>query len=281
MMLVIFAGCLGAIIGSFANVIIHRLPRMLEHSWMREASAATETSFSVPAPPNLFTPRSHCPDCERTLRWWQTIPMLSYLILRGRCKWCNSPIPLRYLVVEFTMASWFAGYVATHEASQLSTWFWPFWGAVLLTLAIIDWRTFLLPDSLTLGLLWTTLIATALGVLPISSSDAILGAGLGYLVLFLPAWLFQQVTGRTGMAHGDFKLMAAVGAASGPIPVFFILLLASLLGIALAWFGRQWLPAPSEVGASGMESRAIPFGPMIVFAALVNLVWPIERLALQ
>jgi leader peptidase (prepilin peptidase)/N-methyltransferase len=150
-----------------------------------------------------------------------------------------------------------------------------------MTLAIMDWRTFLLPDALTLGLLWATLVVAALGGLPLSATDAILGAAVGYLVLFLPAWGFERVTGRTGMAHGDFKLMAAVGAAAGPDQVIVVLLFASLLGIAVAWKAQRWVPRGSDIGASDIAPGAVPFGPMIAAAAMANLVWPIESLALQ
>lgn len=280
-LLVILASGLGAIIGSFASVVIDRLPRMLEHDWMREACEATGASLTEASPPNLIRPGSHCPSCKQSLRWWHNIPIMSYLFLRGRCAWCHARIPYRYLAIEIAMAWWFAWCMATHDAGQISTWFWMVWGATLMTLAIMDWRTFLLPDALTVGLLWATLVVAALGGLPLSATDAILGAAVGYLVLFLPAWGFERVTGRTGMAHGDFKLMAAVGAAAGPDQVIVVLLFASLLGIAVAWKAQRWVPKGTDIGASDIAPGAVPFGPMIAAAAMTNLVWPIESLALQ
>ena len=278
---VVFAGCIGAVAGSFANMVIHRLPRMLEHRWMREASDATGGTFTDPAPPDLFRPASHCPTCGQALRWWQNIPIVSFIALRGRCAHCQAAIPTRYLLTELVMTAWFVWCATYHDPAQATAWFWSVWGACLITLAIIDWRTFLLPDPLTLGLLWLSLVAAALGLLPVSPTQAIWGAAVGYLVVFLPGWVFERVTGRTGMAHGDFKLMAAVGAAVGPSQVILTLLVASLLGIAMALLARRWMPQSSTEGGFDVAPGAIPFGPAIAAAAMVLQVWPLDWLAIQ
>lgn len=277
----IFAAALGAVIGSFVNLVIHRLPLMLEHTWQRQLHEATNQPFDQPPPPNLSHPRSHCPQCLAQLAWWQNIPVVSWLLLRGRCHHCHVAVPARYLWVEVSLSLWFVWCVHHYGATEPVTWFWCLWGAWLLCAATIDWKTYLLPDSLTLHLLWLTLLMSALGVLPIDASSSILGAILGYGMLAVPGLLFERLTGRVGMANGDFKLMAAVGAALGPEQIPWVLLMASTTGVALAVLAKRWIPKPSDVGASDVYEQAIPFGPAIALAAVIALVIDFHWLELQ
>jgi leader peptidase (prepilin peptidase) / N-methyltransferase len=276
--LLFIATVFGMVIGSFLNVVIHRLPAWLQHQWRAQAAELLDKPPETPSPPNLAYPASHCPLCLRPLLWWHNIPLISFLILRGRCHFCHAPIRWRYPIVELVCGLWFA-WCAHHNANDLpQAMFWALWGAALLASALIDLETFLLPDALTQPLLWASLVAAALGVTPLAPIDALWGAVLGYAVLAIPAWLFERLTGKVGMAPGDFKLLAAVGAALGWPQVIPVLLLSCGLGIALA-LGMRWLTPSAK--RQGSETGAIPFGPAIATAALCTQIWPHWPLALQ
>ncbi|MCU6679611.1 prepilin peptidase [Leclercia tamurae] len=239
------SGVLGAILGSFLGVVVERLPR-----WMREEEGAG----------NLLYPPSHCPACQHRLRWWENIPLVSWLMLRGRCCRCRSAIPLRVLMVELLSALFFA----------LSAWLildlpvllalWLLWCG-LLPLAMIDLRERLLPDCLTQPLLWAGLLLNLhTHLLPLA--DALYGAVAGYLALWLVYQGHRLVTGREGLGYGDFKLLAALGAWCGWQALPSILLLAALGGI-LGWaicFRHQ------------ENDNVIPFGPFLAFAGLIIFI---------
>jgi leader peptidase (prepilin peptidase)/N-methyltransferase len=269
---------LGLCIGSFLNVVIHRLPKMLEREWAEQCAElrAPESPPTAPAPEtagtkpyNLVVPRSQCPGCGHKIAALENVPVVSWLWLRGRCSACRTRISPRYPVVEL-----FSGLVAGYAAWRFGFTLAGF-GAMLLAwsltaLCMIDYDTQLLPDDITLPLLWLGLLFN-LGATYASLPSAIVGAVAGYLVLWLVYWAFKLATGKEGMGYGDFKLLAALG----------------------AWFGWQTLPlvilASSVVGAVvgiGMmvfgghaRERPMPFGPYLAGAGLIALFWrePIMR----
>jgi leader peptidase (prepilin peptidase)/N-methyltransferase len=205
---------LGLVVGSFLNVVIHRLPLMLEAQWKLDAAAALAQTLpetdAPPAPFNLAQPASRCPSCGHVIRWWENIPLLSWLALRGRCSACGAAIPLRYPLIELLTGVLFVacGWRFGHAPTVL---LWCGVVAALVAAAAIDWDTTLLPDDLTLPLLWAGLVVAALGW-NISLSEALWGAVAGYLSLWSVYWLFKLTTGKEGMGFGDFKLLAALGA---------------------------------------------------------------------
>jgi leader peptidase (prepilin peptidase)/N-methyltransferase len=299
---------LGLLIGSFLNVVIHRLPRMMERQWQAELAEMAPTAAIAPLAPltpsgpgpesaqplTLLTPRSHCPNCGHVLRWYENIPVLSYLALRGRCAACPSAISLRYPLVELLTALLFAWCAARAGSTQLPlAWAWCIFCALLLALALIDLDHHLLPDSLTQPLLWTGLGGAALGWTGTALSTAFWGAAAGYLSLWLLATLFRWITGRVGMGQGDFKLFAALGAWLGWAALPPLLLLAStlgaLVGLVMLW-RRQRATASERDAGSNAEPDAdtnaasdtapaaelpeteaplyIPFGPFLALAGL-------------
>jgi len=261
--LVLTTSLFGLLVGSFLNVVIHRLPKMLEQAWQAEcASYLGQEAASTPAY-NLLTPPSHCPSCRQLVKPWQNIPVLSYLLLRGRCQGCQSPISLRYPAVEvicallFAMIAWRFGWSVQMPAYLAFT-------AVLLALTFIDADTQLLPDTLTLPLMWGGLLFNLLTA-TVPLADALIGAMAGYLSLWLVYWLFKLATGKEGMGYGDFKLLAALGAWLGWSMLPLIILLSSLVGavvgivlILLARMGR---------------GQPLPFGPYLAAAGWLALLW--------
>ena len=210
----------GLCIGSFLNVVIHRLPQMLDRGWKAECADMLGVKVDLPPEMTLSTPRSRCPSCGHAIAWYENIPVLSYLWLRGKCSACKTPISARYPFFEVLTAAIFAA-LAWRFGAQPTTLLWCAFAAVLVALAGIDWDTTLLPDGLTLPLLWGGLVAAALG-LTTSLSSAVWGAVAGYLSLWSVYWLFKLATGKEGMGYGDFKLLAALGAwlgASMVLPV--------------------------------------------------------------
>lgn len=217
------AGLFGLLIGSFLNVVIHRLPLMMEQAWADEcaehaavrgaisAQASTPNSAATQARLTLSTPRSRCPHCGHIIRWYENIPVVSYLVLRGRCADCKTRISPRYPLVELATGAFFAWSIAEFGVSATAL-AWCGFSAALLTLALIDWDTTLLPDSITLPLLWAGLLASALQWTAVALSDAVFGAAAGYLSLWLVFWGFKLATSKEGMGYGDFKLFAALGA---------------------------------------------------------------------
>lgn len=265
----------GLCIGSFLNVVIHRLPKMLEAQFAADASAETGADRDVDADAipalTLSQPASRCGPCGHPIRWFENIPVLSYLFLRGRCSACQAPIGLRYPLVElltsvvFAYAAWRWYTPQAALASCITAASYALFGAALLTLAAIDWDTTYLPDDITVPLTWAGLVAAALGILPsVSLHTALAGAVVGYLSLWSIYWAFKLVTGREGMGYGDFKLYAAIGAWLGwqaLIPVILVAAtLGSVIGIAMKLLKRE------RVGGY------VPFGPFLAFGAVLELV---------
>lgn len=255
------AGVLGLLVGSFLNVVILRLPERLAHAWRSEAQDILELDATPaePAPPGLVREPSHCPHCKHRLSALDNIPLLSWLLLRGRCRYCKAPISVQYPLVELLTAIasalvvWRFGAGQTALAGLVFTW-------MLVALAGIDVRTQLLPDQITYPLLWLGLLL-ALKPLFVAAPTAILGAVIGYLCLWCVYWLFKLLTGKEGMGHGDFKLLAALGAWMGPVALLPIVLLSSLIG---ALVGGTLIALRKQD-----RSVPIPFGPFIAAAGWV------------
>ena len=262
---------LGLLVGSFLNVVILRLPRRMEWEWKRDAREALEqTDLYEPPPPGIVVERSHCPHCGHQLSWYENIPVLSWLALRGRCRSCRAPISAQYPLVE----------LLTAVLCALCVWRfgfgWQGFGACLLTcfliaLSGIDLRTQLLPDSLTLPLMWLGLIAS-LDNLYMPAKPALLGAIAGYVSLWSVWWLFKQLTGKEGMGHGDFKLLAALGAWVGLAGILPIILMSSLVGAVI---GSIWLAMKGRDRAT-----PIPFGPYLAIAGWIVFMWGDELMGL-
>jgi leader peptidase (prepilin peptidase)/N-methyltransferase len=250
----------GLAIGSFLNVVIHRLPRMLEAQWAAEARAHADHELPDDGPGyNLAVPASHCPHCHAALRWTDNIPVLSYLWLRGRCRTCQAPIGWRYPAVELLTCALFVWSFAVHGASA-SALAWAGFASALLALAAIDADTHLLPDAITQPLVWAGLLAAAWQLSGQGLSDALWGAVAGYLFLWTVYWLFKLLTGKEGMGQGDFKLLAALGAWLGWPALVSLVLIASLTGVA----GGLILRARHQLSEDGY----IPFGPFLALAGL-------------
>ena len=254
---------LGLCVGSFLNVVIHRLPLMLERGWKLDSADLLGVKLDTPpAPITLSTPRSRCPSCGHPIAWHQNVPVLSYLRLRGKCSACKTPISPRYPIIEILTAVLF-GALAWKFGAQPVTLLWCGFAAVLVALAGIDWDTTLLPDNLTLPLLWAGLVAAALGwTIPLSSS--VWGAVAGYLSLWTVYWLFKLATGKEGMGFGDFKLLAALGAWLGASMVLPIVLAASIIGAVVG--------IAMKLNASLREGRYVPFGPFLAGAGMAVLL---------
>lgn len=251
----------GLCIGSFLNVVIHRLPLMLERSWKLDSADLLGVKVDVPAEVTLSAPRSRCPSCGHQIAWHENIPVLSYLRLGGKCSACKATISPRYPAFELITALLFAG-LAWRLGAHPSTLAWCGFAAVLVALAGIDWDTTLLPDSLTLPLLWGGLIASAVG-LTVPLSSAVWGAVTGYLSLWSVYWLFKLATGKEGMGHGDFKLLAALGAWLGVSMVLPVVLGASVIG-AIVGIGMK-------LASNLREGRYVPFGPFLAGSGLAVL----------
>ena len=253
---------LGLLVGSFLNVVIHRLPLMLERSWKLDSAETLGVKIDEPPRISLSSPRSRCPSCGHKIVWHENIPVLSYLWLRARCSACKTPISARYPFCElltgalFALAGWRFGAVP-------NVLLWCGFAAALVALAGIDWDTTLLPDSLTLPLLWAGLVSGALGwTIPLPS--ALWGAVVGYLSLWSVYWLFKLTTGKEGMGFGDFKLLAALGAWLGVKMILPVVLAASILG-AVVGIGMKL------VGAL-REGRYVPFGPFLAGAGVAVML---------
>ena len=257
-------GVLGLCVGSFLNVVIHRLPLMLEAQWKRDSAETLGLPVADDAgvPLSLAKPRSRCPSCGAAIPWYRNLPVFSYLLLRGRCADCDASIPLRYPLIELGCGLLFA-LLGWQLGAQWSTLLWCGFVATLLAAAAIDWDTTLLPDSLTQPLLWAGLVAAAAGwVMPLE--QAVWGAVAGYLSLWSVYWAFKLATGKEGMGHGDFKLMAALGAWLGASMIVPIVLAASVIG-AIVGIGMK-------MGSSLREGRYVPFGPFLAGAAISILL---------
>ncbi|BEU97773.1 A24 family peptidase [Acidovorax sp. DW039] len=270
---VTLAAVMGLLIGSFLNVVIHRLPKMMERQWALEAAAfqaeqsGADIGIEAAKPQdtfNLMVPRSRCPSCGHLITWYENIPVISYLFLRGKCAGCRTPISPRYPAVELATGALFF-FCIQHWGANPAGVAWCAFSAVLITLAFIDWDTTLLPDDLTLPLLWGGLLASAMQWTQVPLQSAVFGAIAGYMSLWLVYWAFKLATGKEGMGYGDFKLFAALGAWFGWEALVPIILMSSVIGaivgIALKIFSNL------------REGGYVPFGPFLAGAGFTAMVF--------
>lgn len=266
---IIFSGILGLVIGSFLNVVIYRLPLILEQQWTQYHSQIQDSKKqryedNKAQKLSLSLPRSHCPQCKQLITAKDNIPLLSWILLKGKCRHCKAAIPIRYPLIELFTAllsvfvSYYLGY-SLYTCSILAVSY------VLIALAMIDFDHLILPDQLTIPLVWAGVIIALLEVGPISISSSIWGAVTGYLSLWSIYWLFKLFTGKEGMGYGDFKLFAAAG----------------------AWLGWQYLPVTALLAAvfgliggiinlkqqNQNLNQAFPFGPYIAISFWIMLIW--------
>ena len=257
------AGVLGLLIGSFLNVVIYRLPKMLERQWAAECAGAARLEPVTGEPFNLMVPRSRCQQCQHQIRWFENVPVLSYLLLRGKCSACGTKISPRYPFVELAsgLAAAYAatrfGFSAAGLGAMVFAW-------ALIALAAIDYDTQLLPDDITLPLLWAGLIVNLWGTF-VPLNAAVIGAVAGYLSLWSVYWVFKLVTGKEGMGYGDFKLLAAICAWLGWQALAMVILLSSVVGAAVG--------ISLMVFARHGRDKPIPFGPYLAAAGFIALFW--------
>jgi leader peptidase (prepilin peptidase)/N-methyltransferase len=272
--LVAAATILGMLVGSFLNVVVYRLPIMLQRDWKQQCCEYLEIENTEPdSNPasakfsrfNLQTPDSHCPNCERKIRPWENIPVISYLLLGGKCAGCKQKISLRYPTVE-AVAGLLSGLVAYSFGPGWLTLALLFFTWALLTLTLIDYDHQLLPDDITIPLLWLGLLVNAIDLgFGVSLGDAVIGAIAGYLSLWTFYWVFKLATGKEGMGYGDFKLLAALGAWMGWQSLLPIVILSSLVG---AVYGIAMI-----LIAGRDRSQPMPFGPYLAGAGFIMLIW--------
>ncbi len=250
-------------IGSFLNVVIHRLPKMLERQWRDELSELNDQEVAASPRYNLMVPRSACPACGHAIGALENVPLISYLALRGKCAGCKARISPRYPLVE-ALTGVLSGYIAwrygfTWQTLALLVFVWS-----MIALAFIDLDTFYLPDDITLPLVWAGLLAN-MGGLFVDLQSAVIGAIAGYLALWIVFWGYKLATGKDGMGYGDFKLLAAIGAWLGwkmlPVVILLSSLVGAIVGISLIVFARHGRNVP------------IPFGPYLVLGGLIALFW--------
>jgi leader peptidase (prepilin peptidase) / N-methyltransferase len=255
----------GLLVGSFLNVVILRLPRRMQWQWEMESRdmLGLDQPAAAAVPPDIVRRRSHCPQCAHQLAWWENIPLLSFLLLRGRCRGCGVAISWQYPAVEAITGLLFAAVVWRFGVGIEALAGLAFTG-VLVAASGIDLRTTLLPDSLTLPLIWLGLLLSLLPVFVVPA-DAILGAAAGYLSLWSVYWGFKLLTGKEGMGYGDFKLLAAIGAWCGVSAVLPVLLISSLVGAVI---GSIWLALKGRDRAT-----PIPFGPYLAIAGWIQFMW--------
>jgi leader peptidase (prepilin peptidase) / N-methyltransferase len=270
---IFLSGLTGLLVGSFLNVVIHRLPIIMEREWRAQCAELNEQSndksvrdsskSAQKSVYNLHTPRSACPHCGHRISALENIPLLSYLFLRGKCRKCGNAISLRYPIVEAlsgilsAYAAWHFGFGLAAVAAILLIW-------AMIALTFIDFDTQLLPDDITLPLLWLGIIFNLFGTFT-TLSNAVIGAIAGYLVLWSVYWLFKLVTGKEGMGYGDFKLLAAIGAWLGwsllPLVIMLSSVVGAVVGITLIIAARHGRNIP------------IPFGPYLAGGGLIALFW--------
>jgi len=267
------AGIVGLLVGSFLNVVIHRLPKMMEREWRAQCAELSGTEAKPEHIYNLLTPRSACPHCNHKIGALENIPVISYLLLRGKCKGCGAPISMRYPIVETisgvlsAYAAWHFGFGLAGVAAILFVW-------ALIALTFIDFDTQLLPDDITLPLLWLGLLLNLNGAFT-TLPNAVIGAVAGYLVLWSVYWMFKLVTGKEGMGYGDFKLLAAIGAWLGWQMLPLVILLSSLVGAVVG--------ITLIVAVKHGRNIPIPFGPYLAGGGLIALFWgaPLTQSYLQ
>jgi leader peptidase (prepilin peptidase)/N-methyltransferase len=255
---------LGLLVGSFLNVVVYRLPKMMLRDWKAQAREVLE----LPAEPqtetfNLILPHSRCPHCSHKIRAWENLPVVSYLVLGGKCSSCKAPISKRYPLVELAcglmsaFVAWHFGFGWQAGAVLLLSW-------GLLSMSLIDADHQLLPDAIVLPLLWLGLIVNAFGLFA-SLTDALWGAVFGYLALWCVFWLFKLITGKEGMGYGDFKLLAMLGAWGGWQILPLTILLSSIVGAVLGLILLRMRNVET--------STPIPFGPYLAIAGWIALLW--------
>lgn len=261
----LFMGLLGAIGASFVNVVIYRLPLILERLWAASTSNAANNN-QEPATTkqlSLSWPASHCPSCKQALRWWHNIPLFSWLFLRGQCAFCSVKIPTRYFLVELmgclagVLLYWRFGFALESLVFLIVILSW-------LALAGIDARTKLLPDCITLPLVWAGLIWHWWFSSSVMFDQAFIGAITGYLSLWSIYWLFKLFTGREGMGYGDFKLLAGIGAWLGAPALVPVVLLASFSGLIVALILKM---------RGAWQGQSLPFGPYLICGAVLMLLF--------
>ncbi len=260
---VVLASIIGLMLGSFLNVVIYRLPKMLEREW-RQHCAELHAEKTVTEPVfNLATPRSTCPQCQHKISVLENIPVISYLFLRGRCSGCQSSISLRYPLVE-VLTSILSGFIAWHFGFGVTAFVALFFLWAMIALTFIDIDTQLLPDSITQPLLWLGLLYNLHGGLT-DIHSSVIGAIAGYLTLWSVYWVFKLLTGKEGMGYGDFKLLAAIGAWLGWQLLPMVILFASVVG---ATVGVMLILSKKLT-----QNAAIPFGPYLAGGGLLALLW--------
>ena len=259
----VLAGVVGLAVGSFLNVVIHRLPIMMEREWLAQCAELRGEAAAEAERLTLATPRSRCPHCGHSISALENIPLLSYLALRGKCRGCGARISVRYPLVEaltgllFGFAAWKLGPGAAAAGALVFV-------AAMVALTFIDFDTQLLPDDITLPLLWAGLLFNAFGVYT-DLQTAVFGAVAGYLALWSVYWGFKLATGKEGMGYGDFKLLAAIGAWLGwqmlPLTILLSSFVGAVVGIVLIVLARHGRNVP------------IPFGPYLAAAGVIALFW--------
>jgi leader peptidase (prepilin peptidase) / N-methyltransferase len=263
-------GILGLMVGSFLNVVIHRLPRMMEAQWRRDCAELEGREPAAAEPYNLVKPDSACPSCGAPIRAWQNIPVVSWLALRGKCANCRAPISVRYPLVELLtgllsiLAAWRFGFSWQLAAALGFTW-------ALVALTFIDFDTQLLPDDITLPLVWGGLLANVFGLF-VDLRSAVVGAAAGYLILWTVYWAFRLIAKKEGMGYGDFKLLAAIGAWTGwqvlPFAIVVSAGVGAVVGGLVLWLSKR-----------GTDTR-IPFGPYLALGGIASLLWGREAVIL-
>jgi len=262
--LLAFSVILGLLVGSFLNVVIYRVPEMLKRQWKSECTTYLELELEAPSstePFNLVKPDSTCPKCGHKIKPWENIPVISWLFLRGKCSNCKTSISFRYPAIELLtgiVSGWMIYQFGANWAGIMAMIFsW-----MLIALFFIDLDEQLLPDNITLPLLWLGLIANSQGLFT-DLNTALFGAVFGYLSLWSVYWLFKIVTGKEGMGHGDFKLLGALGAWIGWTMLPQIIIISSFVGLA---FGL------SQMFRSG-ENKPFAFGPSLIIAGVIAFIW--------
>jgi leader peptidase (prepilin peptidase)/N-methyltransferase len=268
--LMVAVGLLGLCVGSMLNVVIHRLPKMMEAGWRAECAALEGREPPPKVAYNLFTPRSACPKCATPIKPIHNVPVIGWLALRGKCAHCGAPISPRYPLVEIlggavaVLLAWRFGYSAQLAFALVFGW-------AMIALAFIDFDTQLLPDDITLPMLWLGLLANLPGTFT-DLRSAVLGAIAGYLLLWSVYWAFRLLMKKEGMGFGDFKLLGAIGAWTGwqviPVAILVSAGLGAVVGSLFLWLSRR-----------GADTR-IPFGPYLALAGIVALCWGRELVVL-
>lgn len=270
----IVVGLFSLLIGSFLNAAIYRIPIILENSWKEECEELfnpkdNDESSEEKEKFNLFLPRSQCPNCDHMITAWENIPVISYLFLGGKCSSCKTSISIQYPLLEIFTAlvsvfvAWKIGFGWQTLAALVFTW-------MLITLSMIDAKTMLLPDNLTLPLMWFGIAANYNGMF-IDLQSSVLGAIIGYLSLWSLFHVFRLITGKEGMGYGDFKILAAIGAWGGWQILPFTIFAASTLGAVI---GILMILAQGKEG--NKENQQIPFGPWLAFAGFIGFLWRSE-----